>query len=206
MASCRTRGRARSMAIGSTGPTSRSTATVSIRTSCCSILTPRRSSASSNGTRAVRLQNGNRRRPHVRRRDSAPFMPRCRVIDPAFTWGDDRAPRTAWERTIIYELHVRGYTKLHPGVPEELRGTFRGLAEPEVLEHIRSDRRDRGRAAAGPHLRQRQLSARKRADQLLGLQHDLRSFRRRGVTPTCRISLSPNSRRWSRAFTTPASR
>ena len=48
-------------------------------------------------------------------RDSAPFMPKCRVIDPAFTWGEDRPPRTPWERTILYELHVRGYTKLHPG-------------------------------------------------------------------------------------------
>jgi isoamylase len=71
-------------------------------------------------------------------RDSAPFMPRCRVIDPAFTWGEDRAPRTAWERTVIYELHVRGYTKLHPSVPEVLRGTYRGLTEPRVLDHIRS--------------------------------------------------------------------
>jgi isoamylase len=70
-------------------------------------------------------------------RDSAPFMPRCRVIDPAFTWGDDRPPRTGWDRTIIYELHVRGYTKLHPTVPEVLRGTYRGLTTPEVLDHIR---------------------------------------------------------------------
>jgi isoamylase len=70
-------------------------------------------------------------------RDSAPFMAKCRVIDPAFTWGDDRPPRTPWERTVIYELHLRGYTKLHPAVPEELRGTFRGLTEPEVLDHIR---------------------------------------------------------------------
>jgi isoamylase len=70
-------------------------------------------------------------------RDSAAFMPRCRVIDPAFTWGDDRPPRTAWERTVIYEAHVRGYTKLHPGVRKELRGTFRGLGEPEVLEQLR---------------------------------------------------------------------
>jgi isoamylase len=71
-------------------------------------------------------------------RDSAPFMPRCRVIDPAFTWGEDRPPRTAWERTVIYELHVRGYTKSHPAVPEVFQGTFRGLTEPRVLEHIRS--------------------------------------------------------------------
>jgi isoamylase len=51
-------------------------------------------------------------------------MPRCRVVDPAFTWGEDRPPRTPWEQTVIYELHVRGYTKLHPAVPEHLRGTF----------------------------------------------------------------------------------
>jgi isoamylase len=70
-------------------------------------------------------------------RDSTAFMPRCRVIDPAFTWGEDRPPRTAWERTVIYEAQVRGYTKLHPGVRKELRGTFRGLVEPEVLEHLR---------------------------------------------------------------------
>jgi isoamylase len=71
-------------------------------------------------------------------RDSGPFMPRCRVIDPAFTWGEDRAPRIPWERTVIYETHVRGYTKLHPGVREELRGTFRGLAEQTVLDHLHS--------------------------------------------------------------------
>jgi isoamylase len=71
-------------------------------------------------------------------RDSAPFVPRCRVIDPAFTWGDERAPHVPWERTVIYELHVRGYTKLHPSVPTELRGTFRGLTEPDVLDHLRN--------------------------------------------------------------------
>jgi isoamylase len=70
-------------------------------------------------------------------RDSAPFVPRCRVIDPAFTWGDGRPPQTPWERTVIYELHVRGYTKLHPQVSEPLRGTFRGLAEPAILDHLR---------------------------------------------------------------------
>jgi len=70
-------------------------------------------------------------------RDSAPFMPKCRVVDPAFTWGQDRAPRTAWERTIIYEMHVRGYTKLHPAVPEGLRGTYRGLTDPTVVDYLR---------------------------------------------------------------------
>ena len=71
-------------------------------------------------------------------RDSADFVPKCRVIDPAFTWGADRPPMTTWERTVIYEAHVRGLTKLHPHVPADLRGTFRGLASPEVLQHIRS--------------------------------------------------------------------
>jgi len=70
-------------------------------------------------------------------RDSAPYMPRCRVIDPAFTWGDDRPPRTSWERTVVYELHVRGYTMRHPGVPQPLRGTFRGLTDPAVIDHLR---------------------------------------------------------------------
>jgi len=71
-------------------------------------------------------------------RDSAPFMPKSRVIDPAFTWGQDRPPRTPWNRTVLYETHVRGFTKQHPGLPEEMRGTFRGLSAPESLEHIRA--------------------------------------------------------------------
>ncbi len=71
-------------------------------------------------------------------RDSAAFMPKCRVIDPAFTWGPDRRPAAHWDHSVIYEVHVRGYTKLHPEVPEALRGTFRGLTHPEVLRHIKS--------------------------------------------------------------------
>jgi isoamylase len=70
-------------------------------------------------------------------RDSVDFMPRCRVIDPAFTWGEERRSRTPWERTIIYELHVRGYTRLHAEVPEPLRGTFRGLIDHDVITHLR---------------------------------------------------------------------
>ncbi len=72
------------------------------------------------------------------RRDSARYMPKCRVIDPAFTWGHDRPPQIPWERTILYEAHVRGFTRLHPAVPEALRGSFRGLAQKEVIEHIRA--------------------------------------------------------------------
>ena len=62
-------------------------------------------------------------------RDSAAYRPAGRGDRrPAFTWGDDRPPRTPWHKTIIYELHVKGFTKLHPDVPEKLRGTYAGLA------------------------------------------------------------------------------
>ena len=71
-------------------------------------------------------------------RDSANFMPKARVIDSAFTWGTDRAPRLGWDQLVIAELHVRGYTKQHPDVPEPYRGTFRGLAEPAVIRHLKS--------------------------------------------------------------------
>src|SRR6195256_2029182 len=70
-------------------------------------------------------------------RDSQAFVPKCRVIDPAFTWGPERKPRVPWERTIIYELHARGYTMRPPDMPPETRGTFAGLMRPEIIEHIR---------------------------------------------------------------------
>ncbi len=70
-------------------------------------------------------------------RDSAPFMPKCRVIDPAFTWGRDRSPMVPWERTVLYETHTRGYTMLHPEVPETLRGTFAGLTLKPIIDYIR---------------------------------------------------------------------
>jgi glycogen operon protein len=71
-------------------------------------------------------------------RDSAPFMPKCRVIDPAFTWGRERPPSVPWDRTIIYETHIKGYTKLHPSVTEPMRGTFAGLGRKEIVDYIRS--------------------------------------------------------------------
>jgi isoamylase len=72
-------------------------------------------------------------------RDSAPFMPKCVVVDPNFDWSGEPGHRfVPWDRTIFYETHVRGFTKRHPGVPEELRGTFAGLATPHVIEHIKS--------------------------------------------------------------------
>ena len=70
-------------------------------------------------------------------RDSAAFMPKCRVIDPAFTWGNGQPPRTPWDNTVIYEVHVRGFSMLRPDVPEPLRGTFRGFVQPGLLDHLR---------------------------------------------------------------------
>ncbi|HWG94440.1 MAG TPA: glycogen debranching protein GlgX [Mycobacteriales bacterium] len=69
-------------------------------------------------------------------RDSAPFVPRGVVVHDAFPWGDDRPPRTAWTDTVVYELHVKGFTASHPGVPEHLRGTYAGLAHPAAVEHL----------------------------------------------------------------------
>jgi isoamylase len=71
-------------------------------------------------------------------RDSAGSMPKCIVIDQAFTWGEDRRPETPWNRTVIYETHVKGLTKLHPSIPPEIRGTYLALAHDPVLEHMRS--------------------------------------------------------------------
>ncbi|HEY6430894.1 MAG TPA: glycogen debranching protein GlgX [Acetobacteraceae bacterium] len=71
-------------------------------------------------------------------RDSAPFVQKCRVIDPAFTWGREHTPDVPWWRTIVYETHVKGFTKRHPGVPEHLRGTYAGLGQKEVVDYIRS--------------------------------------------------------------------
>jgi glycogen operon protein len=71
-------------------------------------------------------------------RDSAPHAPLAAVVDDAFTWGNDARLRTPWHHTLIYELHVKGYTKLHPHVPESLRGTYLGLASEPAIRHLTS--------------------------------------------------------------------
>ncbi len=71
------------------------------------------------------------------RRDNASGMPKAVVVDTAFTWGDDRTPNTPWRDTVIYELHVRGFTMQFPGVPPPMRGTFLALSSPPVLEYLR---------------------------------------------------------------------
>ena len=62
---------------------------------------------------------------------------RSQVVDTAFSWGEDRAPRTPWQDTVIYELHVKGFTQRHPDVPEQLRGTYAGLASLPVIEYLK---------------------------------------------------------------------
>lgn len=71
-------------------------------------------------------------------RNSAQGMPKCQVADTAFLWGDDRPPRTPWHDTLIYELHVRGFTIRHPEVPVHLRGTYAGLACEPVVSYLQS--------------------------------------------------------------------
>ncbi|HEX3511447.1 MAG TPA: glycogen debranching protein GlgX [Solirubrobacteraceae bacterium] len=68
--------------------------------------------------------------------DSAPAMPRCVVIDDRFDWGEDRHPRRSWSETLIYEMHVKGFTKLHPEVREDLRGTYAGLASDAAVRYL----------------------------------------------------------------------
>ncbi|MBD2100307.1 glycogen debranching protein GlgX [Leptolyngbya sp. FACHB-261] len=70
--------------------------------------------------------------------DDAHLVPKAVVIDPTFDWGDDKLLRTPWHETIIYEAHVKGFTKLNPDIPKELRGTYAGLAHPAVIRHLQS--------------------------------------------------------------------
>jgi len=69
-------------------------------------------------------------------RDNAAFAPLAEVVDSAFSWGNDRVLRTPWHETVIYELHVKGFTARHPGIPEALRGTYEALTTDAALEHL----------------------------------------------------------------------
>jgi glycogen operon protein len=75
---------------------------------------------------------------HLDPEDSAGGLPKCVVVESAFSWGDDQHPRTPWNRTVIYECHVKGMTMLHPDVPEPLRGTYLGLATDPIIDHLLS--------------------------------------------------------------------
>jgi glycogen operon protein len=71
-------------------------------------------------------------------RDSADGLPKCVVVDAAFSWGQDAPLRIPWHKTLIYEMHVKGFTARHPKVPKELRGTYAGLTHPAVVDYLKS--------------------------------------------------------------------
>ena len=71
--------------------------------------------------------------------DSALSMPKCRVIDPSdYDWKNDEKPQIPWSKTIFYETHVKGFTKLHPAIPQDLQGSFEGLGHKEIVNYVRS--------------------------------------------------------------------
>jgi isoamylase len=70
--------------------------------------------------------------------DSAPFVPKSVVIDNSYDWEDVKAPDTSYHTSIIYEAHVKGLTKLHPEIPEEIRGTYSAIAHPLIIKHLQS--------------------------------------------------------------------
>jgi glycogen operon protein len=72
------------------------------------------------------------------KRNNARLAPLAAVLDEAFTWGDDRSPRIPWSKMLIYELHVKGFTKLHPEVPENLRGTYAGLSSDAAIRYLKN--------------------------------------------------------------------
>jgi isoamylase len=72
------------------------------------------------------------------KRNNARYVPKCRVVDTAFTWGEDRKLRTDWTESILYEMHVRGFTMRHPAISEAVRGTFEGLSAPASVDYLRS--------------------------------------------------------------------
>ncbi len=81
-------------------------------------------------------RDGARGEPMLDRRDSARFVPKCRVVESSSDCRTERLPNTPWSQTVIYELHVKGYTKLHPEVPQAQRGTFAGLGSPAVIDYL----------------------------------------------------------------------
>lgn len=72
------------------------------------------------------------------KRDNAENVPKCVVVDQAFTWGGDHLLNTPWDKTVIYEVHVKSFSIRHPDVPEGLRGTYAGLASPPIIDYLQS--------------------------------------------------------------------
>ena len=104
--------------------------------------------------------------------DSAPYMPKAIVADAHFDWAHDRHPRTPWHQTVVYEVHVKGLTVTHPGIPPEQQGTYAGLAHPVMINYFTGPRNHRGRADARPPVHPRPPTRGTGPAQLLGLQLD----------------------------------
>ena len=68
--------------------------------------------------------------------DSAPHIPKSVVVDTSFDWGNDRAPKIPYHKSIIYEMHVRGFTMLHPDIPEEIKGTYAAIGHPTTIQYL----------------------------------------------------------------------
>ena len=148
------------------------TGTASTARRSCSIRTRRSSAARSAGIRSLfAFAEGSEGVGEADTTDSAPDAPLAAVVDPAFTWGDDRSPRHPWHETIIYELHVKGFSALNRHIPQALRGTYLGLAsEPAIAPPAGSRRHGRG-ADAGALSRGRVATHPTWPVELLGLQH-----------------------------------
>ena len=159
--------------------------------------------------RALRLHRSatRRRTSPSTPRDSAGAMPKCLVVDPAFTWDDDRPPNTPWNQTVIYETHVRGMTMRHPGVPEHLRGTYLGLASDPIIDHLLGLGVTAVELMPVHHFVGRPPSRRAGPDQLLGLQlHRLLRAARRLCHRRSRAAGRASSSPWCAPCTAPGSR
>ena len=163
-------------------------------------------SASSAGTMRISATASARRAATSisTRRDSAFVMPKCVVVDTAVTWGDDRPPRRPWAETIIYEAHVKGMTAAREDLPEHLRGTFAGLADPRVIDHLVQLGVTAIELMPVQAFFDDRYLVEKKLDQLLGLQHDRSSRPPRAISRAAAICT--NSRRWCGACTMPGSR
>ena len=139
--------------------------------------------------------------------DSAASMPKSMVVDTAFDWADDHRPRTPWHDTVIYETHVRGLTWRHPEVPPPQRGTYAGVAHPEMIEHFQRLGHHRRRADAGPPVRRRPRPGRNEACATTGATTRSASSPPTTATPPGRANeWSTSSRPWCAPCTPPGSR
>ena len=206
-ASCPTCSPASATATGCTGPGTRPRACAATRPSSCSTPTPRPSRATSTGTRRCSATAGpiptsaTTTTPH-------PHVPRSVVINPYFDWAGDRRPRCPWADTVIYETHVRGATIRHPDVPEDLRGTYGGIAHPAFVGAPAGPRRHRRGAPARPPVRAGRPPRRARVWPTTGATTRSASWRpragtRRGARPASRCR---RSARWCGTSTRRASR